>query len=169
MVTKMRGAALFPQEGSSEEMTPAQISQKPPKEVKPKPTDQIADVLPFSKSKTRFRSTQWILLPFFPLRLLASSLLSRTDKVGVPLKAEPTSHQREEDRAGPSSTAQTKGGHLPGDLHCGHRVKCVFAGQMATLHPMRLFLDGPGGGHYHLGHLHHIPPCPKVHNTSCDL
>lgn len=88
MVTKMRGAVLFPQEGSSEEMTPAQISQKPPKEVKPKPTDQIADVLPFSKSKTRFRSTQWILLPFFPLRLLASSLLSRTDKVGVPLKGD---------------------------------------------------------------------------------
>lgn len=51
MVTKMRGAVLFPQEGRSEEMTPAQISQMPPKEVKPKPTDQIADVLPFSKSE----------------------------------------------------------------------------------------------------------------------
>lgn len=29
-------------------MTPAQISQKPPKEVKPKPTDRIAVMLPFS-------------------------------------------------------------------------------------------------------------------------
>lgn len=51
MVTKMRGAVLFPQEGRSEEMTPAQISQMPPKEVKPKPADQIGDVLPFSKSE----------------------------------------------------------------------------------------------------------------------
>lgn len=39
MVTKMRGAVLFPQEGRSREMTPAQISQKPPKEVKPMPAD----------------------------------------------------------------------------------------------------------------------------------
>lgn len=32
-------------------MTPAQISQKPPKGVKPMPADRIADVLPFSKSE----------------------------------------------------------------------------------------------------------------------
>lgn len=48
MVTEMRGALLFPQEGRSEEMTPAPISPNPPEEVKPKPTDRIADVLPFS-------------------------------------------------------------------------------------------------------------------------
>lgn len=51
MVTKMRGAVLFPQEGRSEEVTPAQSSQMPPEVVKPKPTDQTADVLPFSKSE----------------------------------------------------------------------------------------------------------------------
>lgn len=39
MVTEMSGAVLLPQEGIPKEMTPVQISQKPPKEVKPKPTD----------------------------------------------------------------------------------------------------------------------------------
>lgn len=39
MVTKMSGAVLLSQEGIPKEMTPVQISQKPPKEVKPKPTD----------------------------------------------------------------------------------------------------------------------------------
>lgn len=47
-MTEMRGAVLFPQEGRPEEMTPAQISQKPPKEVKPKSTDRMAIRLPFS-------------------------------------------------------------------------------------------------------------------------
>lgn len=47
MVTKMRGAVLFLQEGRLRERTPAQISQKPPKEVKPKPMDRITDVAIF--------------------------------------------------------------------------------------------------------------------------
>lgn len=51
MVTKMRGAVLFPQEGRSEEVTPAQSSQMPPEVVKPKPTDRTAAVLPFTKSE----------------------------------------------------------------------------------------------------------------------
>lgn len=33
MVTEMRGAVLFPQEGRPKEMTPVQISQKPPKKL----------------------------------------------------------------------------------------------------------------------------------------
>lgn len=37
------------------------------------------------------------------------------------MQAEPTLCPREEDRAGLRSRAQTKGGHLPGDLCCGHR------------------------------------------------
>lgn len=36
MVTERRGSVLSPQEGRSKDRTPAQISQKPPKEVKPK-------------------------------------------------------------------------------------------------------------------------------------
>lgn len=35
-VTGTGGAVLFPQEGRSKDETPAQTSQKPPKEVKPK-------------------------------------------------------------------------------------------------------------------------------------
>lgn len=88
MVTEMRGALLFPQEGRSEEMTPAPISPNPPEEVKPKPTDRIADVLPFSKSE----QNQVLFHPvdsfafFSPPRLLASSLFLRTDKVDVPTR-----------------------------------------------------------------------------------
>lgn len=52
MVTEMRGAVLFPQEGRPKEVTPAQISQKPPKKINLKPTDRIAaDLLPFSTSE----------------------------------------------------------------------------------------------------------------------
>lgn len=51
MVTEMRGAVLFPQEGRPKEGTPAQISGKPPKKINLKPTDRIADLLPFSKSE----------------------------------------------------------------------------------------------------------------------
>lgn len=82
-MTEMRGAVLFPQEGRPEEMTPAQISQKPPKEVKPKSTDRMAIRLPFS-----VRAKPGLVPPsgFFclppPPRLLASLFL-RTDEVYV--------------------------------------------------------------------------------------
>lgn len=91
MVTKMRGAVLFPQEGRFEEMTPAQTNQMPPKEVKPKPTDQIADVLPFSKSEQNqvwFHPVDSVAFPTPPPRLLASSFFLKPDQVDVPLKGD---------------------------------------------------------------------------------
>lgn len=63
-------------------MTPAQISQKPPKGVKPMPADRIADVLPFSKSEQNqvlFHPVDSFAFPP-PPRLLASLLFLRTDR-----------------------------------------------------------------------------------------
>lgn len=118
MVTKMRGAVLFLQEGRLRERTPAQISQKPPKEVKPKPMDRITDVAIF-----KVRAKPGLVPPsgffcLFPPRLLASLLFLRTDKVYVPSRgtqrgvSRATSPWWEEDEVGLNGMTQTKGGHF---------------------------------------------------------
>lgn len=97
-----------------------------------------------SQSKTRFRSTQWILLPFFPPEIINITITLKGRQGWHPSEGRQEGCDQSrprvsgrEDRAGRSSTAQTEGGHLPGDLHCGHRVRCVCAGQT------RLPLDSP--------------------------
>lgn len=52
MVAETRGAVLyFPRRGDPQRRPLAQISQKPPEKINLKPTDRIADLLPFSKSE----------------------------------------------------------------------------------------------------------------------
>lgn len=133
-------------------MTPAQISQKPPKEVKPKPTDRIAVMLPFS-----VRAKPGLVPPsgFFclspPPRLLASLFL-RTEEVYVPARGA----RRGVSRANltwvgggwgePERRGSAKGRASPQRPPPWPQVRCVLTGQIGHSSPDTAFWTGQAVG-----------------------